>query len=605
MQSSRLVRVVFAVLVLGTVGTFFATQRLKTEVPVVLRFAGDPRHISPNNDGVRDSTRVGFDLSEPAEVSFSVVDSEGKQVRQIFSERRLAGDTKHRFRWDGRDDDGTVVPDGRYRLRVVRRDQAQPLDSIKKIIVDTRPPRVQVAAVRPNVISPGVRGGARRVRVRYRGPLNAQPEFRVWRTDVIGPPEIVRRFRGSGRTGVWDGSVRDGPTRDGSYAFTVVVRDKAGNRTEAPSSPIPTAATARPRTGVDVRRLTLQGPSAPVSAGSLARLRVGPVTRRFRFALSRLGSTAALRQDTRRGGRLRVRIPDDARTGIYLVRVRVPGHRAVWPVVVNGRPAGGQRALRRPRPLVILPLATWQGVNQWDSDADGFPDTLVDAKSVPVDRPYAGGKVPPGLTATRPLLAFLDRERLSYDLTTDVALVRRQGPSLSNAPGVAIAGSSRWVPRQLRDGLRREVEDDGLGVVIFGDRSLRRTVAVVRGQLANPSPPRPDDLFGERTRAQRLDAPAPLNQQQDRLRVFAGTDRLFGDFSRLEVSTSLPDDAQPLSAAGREQEGRPAFVGYRFGQGTVIRPGTPQWVSQLEEDALGLEVPRVTENVWRLLRSRR
>ena len=269
-----------------------------------------------------------------------MVDSEGKQVRQIFSERRLAGDTKHRFRWDGRDDDGDVVPDGRYRLRVVRRDQAQPLDSIKKIIVDTRPPRVQVAAVRPNVISPGVRGGARRVRVRYRGPLNAQPEFRVWRTDVVGPPEIVRRFRGSGRSGVWDGSVRDGPTRDGSYAFTVVVRDKAGNRTEAPSSPIPTAATARPRTGVDVRRLTLQGPSAPVSAGSLARLRVGPVTRRFRFALSRLGSTAALRQDVRRGGRLRVRIPDDARTGVYLVRVRVGGRRAVWP-------RRGQRPARR------------------------------------------------------------------------------------------------------------------------------------------------------------------------------------------------------------------------------------------------------------------
>ena len=56
MQSSRLVRVVFALLVLATVGTFFAAQRLKTEVQVVLRFAGDPRHISPNNDGVRDST---------------------------------------------------------------------------------------------------------------------------------------------------------------------------------------------------------------------------------------------------------------------------------------------------------------------------------------------------------------------------------------------------------------------------------------------------------------------------------------------------------------------------------------------------------------------
>lgn len=605
MQSSRLVRAVFALLVLGTLAAFFATQQLKTEVPVVLRFAGDPRHISPNNDGVRDSTEVGFDLSEPAEVSFAIVDSEGTQVRELFSERRLAGDTKHRFAWDGRDDDGDVVPDGRYRLRVVRSDSAQPLDSIKKIIVDTRPPRVRIAAARPNVISPGVRGGARRVRLRYDGPRNAHPEFRVWRTDVAGPPEIVRRFRGTGRAGVWDGTVRDGPTVDGSYAFTVIVRDKAGNRTEAPSSPIPTLETARPRTGADVRRLTLQGPSEPVSAGSLARLRVGPVARRFRFALSRLGTTAALRKDTRRGGRLRVRIPDDARTGIYLVRVRAGGRRAVWPVVVNGRPAGGRRALRRPRPLVVLPVATWQGLNQWDSDADGFPDTLEDAGSVPVDRPYAGGRVPRGLTAARPLLEYLDRARLSYDLTTDVALARRRGPSLSNAPGVAVAGTSRWVPRQLRDGLRREVEDEGLGVASFGDRSLRGTVAVVGGRLRNPSPPRPDDLFGERTRTQRLEAPAPLNQQEDGLRVFRGTDRLFGDFSRLEVSRSLPEDAELLSGAGREQEGRPAFVGYRLGRGTVVRPGSPQWVPQLDEGALGLEVPRVTRNIWRVLRQRR
>ena len=90
-------------------------------------------------------------------------------------------------------------------------------------------------------------------------------------------------------------------------------------------------------------------------------LRVGPVSRRFRFALSRLGSTAALRKDIRRGGRLRVRIPDDARTGVYLVRVRAGGRRAVWPVIVNGRPAGGAAPCAAPRPLVILPVATWQG----------------------------------------------------------------------------------------------------------------------------------------------------------------------------------------------------------------------------------------------------
>lgn len=601
-QSSRLVRAVFAVLVVATVGTFFAAQALKTEVPVVLRFAAQPRHISPNGDRVRDAARVGFDLSEPAEASLSVIDSEGRPVREIFGERRLAGDTKHRFAWNGRDDTGRPVPDGAYRLRVVRRKQGRALDSIKKVIVDTRPPKVALTSVKPNVISPGIRGGAKRVRIRYRGPRNLNPEFRVWHTDVPGPPRIARRFRGDGkRTGVWDGSVRGGPTPEGSYAFTVRVRDLAGNLTQAPADPRPTAQGARPRTGAEVRRLTLQGPSLPVSAGSLAVLSVGPVARRFRYALSRLGSTAAIKTDRRRGRRLRVRIPAKARTGVYVVRVRAGGRRAVWPVAVSGRPVGGRRALNRPRPLVILPVATWQGRNSFDSDLDGFPDTLAGSSAIPADRPYADARLPAGLRREAlPLLGFLDRERLPYDLTTDVALARREGPSLSNAPGVAIAGTETWVPRQLRDGLRREVVEGGLRVASFGDRSLRRTVAVVKGRLRDPSPPRPDDLFGERTRPFRTDEPAPLNQESDRLRLFGGVDSLFGDFSRFERSLRLPADARLLSAAGRDA-GQPAFVGYRLGKGTVIRPGTPQWTRQLSESSLGLEVPRITKNIWRRL----
>ena len=52
--------------VVATVGAFFVTQQLKGEFPLVLRFATKPADISPNGDGFRDSTEVGFDLSEPA-----------------------------------------------------------------------------------------------------------------------------------------------------------------------------------------------------------------------------------------------------------------------------------------------------------------------------------------------------------------------------------------------------------------------------------------------------------------------------------------------------------------------------------------------------------
>ena len=101
-----LVRVVFALLVLATIAAFLVTQQLKSEFPLVIRFAAKPLNFSPNGDGTRDSTELGFDLSEPARVTFSVMDQEGHEVRRLFNDRMLAGDAKHRVRWNGRDDEG-------------------------------------------------------------------------------------------------------------------------------------------------------------------------------------------------------------------------------------------------------------------------------------------------------------------------------------------------------------------------------------------------------------------------------------------------------------------------------------------------------------------
>jgi len=82
-MAKPLVRAAFAALVLATIAAFFVTQQLKGEFPLVIRFAVGPADISPNGDGFRDSSRVGFDLSRAATVSFSIVDSEGNH-RQII-----------------------------------------------------------------------------------------------------------------------------------------------------------------------------------------------------------------------------------------------------------------------------------------------------------------------------------------------------------------------------------------------------------------------------------------------------------------------------------------------------------------------------------------
>ncbi|HYN90382.1 MAG TPA: N,N-dimethylformamidase beta subunit family domain-containing protein [Thermoleophilaceae bacterium] len=596
-----LVRAVFAVLVVATVAAFFATQQLKGDFPLVLRFATKPAHFSPNGDDYRDTTEVGFDLSEPASVTFLVVDAAGNEVRRIVGGRRLAGDSKHRFTWDGRDDGGNLVPDGTYRMRVVRRDESRVIDSVKEISVDRRPPRATLLSAQPSMIAAGVPGQTPSVRLRYRGPANRAPEFRVFRTGD-GAPHVVRRFRGNrARAGVWDGQViagegRTEPAPEGDYAFTVTVRDRAGNPAVAPAE-IPRARSARSRTGVSVRGFTLRGPLSAVTAGAMAHLEVGPVDRSFEWVVSRLGDPKPVLRGARVGGRFRIHIPSKTRTGVYLVRVRAGRQRAVWPLAVAGLPP--RRAAGRSRPLVVLPALTWQGLNRVDDDADGFADRLPFARAVRLERPFAGGGLPPRFDSeVSPLLRWLDRQRLAYDLTTDVALARREGPALGNAPGVAFAGSELWLPEQLLRRLRDYAADGGR-VAAFGADSFRRSVELRGDTARNPSKPRRENAFGEQTELVRT-SPAPLTVFEDGLGLFEGLSGFVGEFTVFEASRGLPSGARRITAAGRDP-GQPAFLAIGLGGGIVLRAGTPQWARELEESALSLELPQVTKRIWRML----
>jgi FlgD Ig-like domain len=622
-MSRPLVRAVFAVLVVATIAAFFATQLLKSEFPLVIRFATKPAHFSPNADGYRDETRVGFDLSEPAEVTFSVVDAEGNEVRRIVDQEPMAGDAKHRFTWDGRDDEGNRVPDGTYRMRVVRRDESRVIDSFKEIDIDTQPPRARLVSAEPSVIAPAAPGQEPRVAIRYAGPANAAPEFRVFRTDDGPRPYVVRRFRGmpaegqrKTREGVWNGEVSAGPDAtttapDGDYAFTVTIRDRAGNPAVAPAE-IPSPRTAAPRTGVSVRSFTLQGPLSVVKAGSVLNLEVGPVDRSFDFVLSRFGSPEALRSGGRVGGRFRVGVPKDAVTGLHLVRVRAGRQRAIWPVAVIGRPQTKAAGQRGPDPvsgvgvgglpLLVLPALSWQGLNPEDDDGDGFADTLISSQAVRLDRPFAGGGFPPGFNAeVAPLLRWLERERLGYNLTTDISLARGEPPLLGDAPGIAFAGSELWLPGDLLRRLREYVAEGGK-IASFGTDSFRRTVELDGPVARDPSGRRRIDAFGERTALIETSL-APLSVFEDELGLFAGLSDLVGEFTEFEVSRGLAKPTEALTTAGRDP-GEPAFVAFQLGDGWMLRTGTAQWTGQLEEAALSVEVPQVTKRIWRRLGAR-
>ncbi len=75
------------------------------------------QYFSPNDDGVKDSTQLFFTLDTAQTVTVSVVNQKSEVVR-TFSGPELANITAGNVTWDGLNNDGMVVPDGKYTLEV-------------------------------------------------------------------------------------------------------------------------------------------------------------------------------------------------------------------------------------------------------------------------------------------------------------------------------------------------------------------------------------------------------------------------------------------------------------------------------------------------------
>jgi hypothetical protein len=577
---ARLSAIVFAVLVLATVGAFFVAQRLKRSAPLVTRISM-PVYISPNHDGRKDTATIGFRLPKAGRLRVSIVNAAGDEVRRLADRHLSSGG--HRFVWNGHDSSGAIPPDGSYYLRVILVGEGRGTITRRGILLVTKPTYPKLVSVTPNRIAPG---SHQLVSIKFTGPTNPKPLISVFRTDS-GPPRLVERFTASLGTNiaVWDGFVQGKPAPPGTYAFAVTVQNRARVSGSAPRKLPPTANAAAAGTGVTVGGLAAAPPLEPVRAGTAAVVGLTGGSGRVRWSLSGLGSGKPLVHGRGRPPSLRVRIPRSAGTGVYVLRA---GPSSV-PIAVRGARGG--------RVLVVLPAITWQGLNQVDDDADGFPDTLDTAQAIPLTRPFASAVEPEGFpTEIVPLLRFLGASRLPFDLTTDVALALGHGPTLTGRPGVVFAGSERWFTEPLDARLRAYVEGGGR-VASFGTDAFRRTVALTPTELSAPSPPQSTNALGEQT-ALVDSAAAPLVVNPgDSLGLFGGTDGFVGLFTRFEQSQRRVSGADLAASAGRDPN-HPAFVAYHLGQGLVVRIGTPEWTASLASDT---EIANVTKSLWSLL----
>lgn len=84
----------------------------------IVRLVQNHRSISPNGDGVQDFLQLDFEVVRATEQRFRVVD---EAARIVYEQDRAYGANElgpQTWIWDGRDNDGAPVPEGRYRVEL-------------------------------------------------------------------------------------------------------------------------------------------------------------------------------------------------------------------------------------------------------------------------------------------------------------------------------------------------------------------------------------------------------------------------------------------------------------------------------------------------------
>ena len=186
--------------------------------------------ISPNGDGVLDSTTLDVSITTAADWRIAIKDAGGQIVGEWSGQETAAS-----LSWDGLSG-GSAVPDGVYtaELTATAADGSS-AGASAQIAVDTSAPRLSDASVAPASFSPNGDGQLESASATYK-PAEACA-VRVGLLDADG--DVVRWLHGwrareeKTYTISWDGRVTTGGSLaaapDGVYRFDLERRDSAGN----------------------------------------------------------------------------------------------------------------------------------------------------------------------------------------------------------------------------------------------------------------------------------------------------------------------------------------------------------------------------------------
>ncbi len=189
------------------------------------RVRAEPAAVTPNGDGIDDTTTITYTLGAPATVTTTLVDPGGATIATLFSEPRAAGEQSFALTAEN-------VPDGAYTL-VVSAAGANGRTATGRVSVLVSRTLSAFAASR-TAISPNGDGRADALSFTFALAQPATVRLRILRDGkwiatptpptLLGPgPQLLS----------WDGKKRIGRPPDGLYRAELTVTDVIGPITQA------------------------------------------------------------------------------------------------------------------------------------------------------------------------------------------------------------------------------------------------------------------------------------------------------------------------------------------------------------------------------------
>ena len=206
--------------------------RIDRTRPRINLLAAEPRRFSPDGDGEADAVRIVQDVVPGDDWTGRLVNEAGEVIFE-----RIYTDSVESFSWDGRTEEGRVVPDGDYRYVLSSTDNAGNTTSDDALVtVGTRtvvaaPPKTRIS-LRPNPFSPDGDGVDDSVTIGI--SLDAETTIASWSARIVDHTgRVFKSFSGSGRPPRrirWDGLSDAGELVESAsdYPFELTLRDDEG-----------------------------------------------------------------------------------------------------------------------------------------------------------------------------------------------------------------------------------------------------------------------------------------------------------------------------------------------------------------------------------------